>query len=213
MKRRSLMSGMFASVQAGASAVGVAQAQPRGDVTEGNQAAPDAERVPLAAPVGTDAYAFACVQELYPLQVESAQHLDELRAQATIVERQLRMAVQAREATQLELQRSAAALHQWEIRSPIDGLVTERLISAGEYVHQEAVILRLAKLDPLYVEAYLPVRLYPMVHTGMTAMVERSRRRHDRGTNHRGGPDVRCRQRHIWRAAGRAQCGWAFARG
>jgi RND family efflux transporter MFP subunit len=111
-------------------------------------------------------------QELFQRQVVSAQHLDELRAQAAISDRELWHARQALEAVKLELQRSEAYLHQREIRSPIDGLVTERLMTAGEYVHPEAVILRLAKLDPLYVEAFLPVRLYSMVRTGTEAVVE-----------------------------------------
>jgi RND family efflux transporter MFP subunit len=110
-------------------------------------------------------------QELYQRQVESAQHLDETQAQAEVSERELRLAIQAHEATRLELQRSIALLHQREIRSPIDGLVTEQVMSAGEYVHQEAVIVRITKLDPLYVEAFLPARLYPAVHLGMEAMV------------------------------------------
>ncbi len=82
------------------------------------------------------------------------------------------MAQQAQEVTKLELLRSAAYLRQREIRSPIDGLVTERLMTGGEYVHQEAVILRLAQLTPLYVETFLPVQLYPALHVGLEAVVQ-----------------------------------------
>jgi RND family efflux transporter MFP subunit len=111
-------------------------------------------------------------QELYQHQVATAERLDELRAQTEINDRELRLARQAQEVTRLELQRSEATLRQREIRSPIDGLVTERLMTGGEYVHQEAVILRLARLDPLYVETFLPVRLYPLLHIGLDAVIE-----------------------------------------
>jgi RND family efflux transporter MFP subunit len=111
-------------------------------------------------------------EELFKRQVATAQHLDELRAQAAVSDRELSLARQVRQATQLELLRSEAYLRQREIRSPFDGLVTDRLMSAGEYVHPEAVILRLAQLDPLYVETYLPVRLFPLLHAGLEAAVE-----------------------------------------
>lgn len=111
-------------------------------------------------------------QELFQHQVATAQHLDELKAQAEISERELRMAIQAHEVVKLEQLRSEAYLRQREIRSPIDGLVTERVMTAGEYVHQEAVILRLSSIDPLYVETFLPVRLYPLLRAGVAAVVE-----------------------------------------
>jgi RND family efflux transporter MFP subunit len=111
-------------------------------------------------------------EELYKRQVATAQHLDELRAQAAVSDRELSLARQVREATQLELLRSKAYLRQREIRSPFDGLATDRLMSAGEYVHPEAVILQLAQLDPLYVETYLPVRLFPLLRAGLEATVE-----------------------------------------
>ena len=110
-------------------------------------------------------------QDLYQHQVATLERLDELRAQTEINDRELRLARQAQEVTRLELLRSEAYLRQREIRSPIDGLVTERLMTGGEYVHQEAIILRLARLDPLYVETFLPVRLYPVLHGGLEAVV------------------------------------------
>ena len=110
-------------------------------------------------------------KELFLHQAATAQHMDELQAQADISERELLLARQAQEILKLELRRSEAYLHQREIRSPIDGLVTERIMTAGEYAHPEAVIIKLARLDPLYVEAFLPVRLYPMVHPGVEGVV------------------------------------------
>jgi multidrug efflux pump subunit AcrA (membrane-fusion protein) len=47
-------------------------------------------------------------EELYKRQVATAQHLDELRAQAAVSDRELSLARQVREATQLELLRSKA---------------------------------------------------------------------------------------------------------
>ncbi|MEA2726704.1 MAG: rane fusion protein multidrug efflux system [Acetobacteraceae bacterium] len=111
-------------------------------------------------------------EDLLAHQVATAQHVDELTAQAEIAERELRLAVQSHEVVKLEQLRSEAYLRQREIRSPIDGIVTERIMTAGEYAHQEAVILRLASVDPLYVETFLPVKLYPLLRVGVEAVVE-----------------------------------------
>jgi RND family efflux transporter MFP subunit len=122
-------------------------------------------------------------QELFQHQVATAEKLDELRAQAEINDRELRLAQQAQEVTKMELLRSEAYLRQREIRSPIDGLVTERLMTGGEYVHQEAIILKLARLDP----------------TRRTDWWQHS------GAGGGCGPGIRCRQRQFWRTAGTGQ--------
>lgn len=113
----------------------------------------------------------ARTEELFSHQVASAQRLDELRAGAQVAEGELKLALRAQEVTKLEQMRSEALLRQREIRSPIDGLVTEQVMAAGEYVHPEAVIARIARLDPLFVETYLPVRLFPSIQVGMQATV------------------------------------------
>jgi membrane fusion protein (multidrug efflux system) len=111
-------------------------------------------------------------QILYTKQVAAEEKLDELRADVEVNERALALARMAHEIARLELLRSEQLLRQREIRSPIDGFVTERRMHGGENLHQESVIVKLARLDPLYVEVYLPVRLYPLVQLGMTAGVE-----------------------------------------
>jgi RND family efflux transporter MFP subunit len=72
---------------------------------------------------------------------------------------------------QLELQRSQAVLQQRVIRSPIDGVVTQRTLGPGEYVSQEASIVTIAAIDPLNVETFLPTRYYRQVKVGDLATV------------------------------------------
>nr|WP_067288419.1 efflux RND transporter periplasmic adaptor subunit [Marinobacterium profundum] len=63
-----------------------------------------------------------------------------------------------------------AQLKQKHIHSPISGRVVEVFRHAGEYVDEEP-ILQVVQLDPLRVEAILPMHLYGRVETGMTASV------------------------------------------
>lgn len=71
---------------------------------------------------------------------------------------------------QLEKVRAEVNLDRRRIRSPIDGLVVARLHEPGEYIDSQP-ILKIVKLDPLYIEAILPMRLFGKVRAGMTATV------------------------------------------
>jgi len=71
---------------------------------------------------------------------------------------------------QRELVASQARLNEKQITSPIDGVVLERLMDPGEYV-SELPMLKIASLDPLYVEAILPGTSFGTIVTGMQARV------------------------------------------
>jgi len=96
---------------------------------------------------------------------------EEIRAEAKVAEQDLIREQQDQKMAQLELDRSQAALDQRTIRSTIDAIVTEKKLSAGEFVNQEGYIVALARLDPLYVEVFLPVVYYKQVSVGMEAKV------------------------------------------
>src|SRR5260370_33944595 len=96
---------------------------------------------------------------------------EELRAEARVAEQELLREQQERQLAQLELERSQATLDQRTIRTTIDGIVTEKKLSAGEFVNQEGYIVTLARLDPLHVEVYLPVASYRKTRVGMEGSV------------------------------------------
>ena len=99
------------------------------------------------------------------------QKVDELRTNLRVAQEDLRLAVSNRQLLTLEMDRSRALLDQRTIRSPIDGIVVQRLLGPGEFVHQESPIVELAQVDPLYVEAYPPVRVFDTIKQGMTGRV------------------------------------------
>lgn len=71
----------------------------------------------------------------------------------------------------LELQRTTAEVALRTVKSPINGVVTERFMHPGEFTKQEK-ILKLAQIDPLRVEVYAPVALLNKVTVGTTAYVK-----------------------------------------
>jgi len=72
---------------------------------------------------------------------------------------------------QAEYERAEAQLQRRTIKSPVNGVVVDVVMSPGEYVNEQSTLMNIAAIDPLYVEVYLPVASYGEVQKGMTAVV------------------------------------------
>jgi len=70
----------------------------------------------------------------------------------------------------LEAQRARTLLEQRTIRSPIDGVVVDRLMSPGELATDQP-LLRLARIDPLRVEVIVPAEHFGAIQRGMQAEI------------------------------------------
>ena len=96
---------------------------------------------------------------------------DELEADVRVGEQDLERERTEKALAEIEAEKAEAQLAQRTIRSPISGVVSERNLSAGEYVSQDNHIATIAKLEPLNVETFLPVEMYPAMRVGMTGTV------------------------------------------
>ncbi|MCP5060371.1 MAG: efflux RND transporter periplasmic adaptor subunit [bacterium] len=110
-------------------------------------------------------------QFLVSQNVASKQQHEEAQSAMRIAEADARAAREAREQAQLELRQAQRALERRTIRSPIDGVVTKQLVSAGEYVDPPE-ILELVQLDPLRVEVFAPLSLLGRIEQGEPAIVQ-----------------------------------------
>ncbi len=99
----------------------------------------------------------------------SQQALDKSRADTDIAEQRLTQAREQLDVWNSELALARAQLGQRSIRAPIDGIIADRYVWAGERVEEKA-LFKVAKIDPLRVEMVVPVALYGLVNQGM--MVE-----------------------------------------
>jgi RND family efflux transporter MFP subunit len=100
----------------------------------------------------------------------SMQDMDQLKTETRIAELQVRQEKENKRIAVLEFLRAQALLDQRTIHSPVDGVVMERFKSVGEYVENEP-LLRVARLNPLYVEVIVPVAYLGQVKPGMQAQV------------------------------------------
>ena len=110
------------------------------------------------------------VSELYQKGIIPDFEMDEADTNLIIAQRELEEAEEGRRITGMELEQAEAALARREIRSPIDGVVVERLLSPGELVGDQP-IMELAQLDPLNVEVFVPVSMLGTVKVGSKAKV------------------------------------------
>jgi RND family efflux transporter MFP subunit len=100
----------------------------------------------------------------------SEQAVNQARAEADVAEQKLLLVRDQRQVSQQERGVAAAQLSQRVIRSPMDGVVAERFVSAGERVDDKP-LLRIAKMDPLRVQLVVPVSMYLQVKLGGNANV------------------------------------------
>jgi RND family efflux transporter MFP subunit len=96
---------------------------------------------------------------------------EEAETSAELARFELQQAREDRRTAALQLAQAEELLARRTIRSPISGVVVDRLMSPGERVDEEA-ILRIARISPLRVEVTLPATSFGFVKPGMKAAVE-----------------------------------------
>jgi RND family efflux transporter MFP subunit len=103
--------------------------------------------------------------------IATQEKLDELHTEEEVAQRDLNTELMKQKLAQLEQQRAEAVLDLRTISSPLSGLVMDKNLSAGEFVNQEAFIMTLVQLDPLFIEAYVPVTYWGKITKGSLGTV------------------------------------------
>jgi RND family efflux transporter MFP subunit len=109
--------------------------------------------------------------QLYGKAASTLAAMEEADAEAKVAEQQVKEATLNKELAHLEVGRAEEVLNQRTLRSPIDGVVVERLLVPGEYRNEQSPVLTLAQIDPLRVEVYVPTAHYGLIHVGSTAKI------------------------------------------
>lgn len=111
------------------------------------------------------------IATLVTRNVASADQLEQINAELVTAQALLAQAELDQQIASLELSRAHTQLAQRTITSPIDGIVQFRDKSGGEFISTTGSIMTIAQLNPLQVEAFLPVELYPNLELGMRARI------------------------------------------
>jgi RND family efflux transporter MFP subunit len=104
-------------------------------------------------------------------KIANLNSLDELETKVREGELKVQQAQTDQRLAALTADRSQRALERKQIHSPVDGVVMERKLSAGEYIYEQTSIMTIAQIDPLNVELVLPLERYGSIKVGSTATV------------------------------------------
>ena len=113
-------------------------------------------------------------EELFKQNFISAQARDEAMTERKLAEAEYKEAVDNRTVAELEYKRQNEVLRLKTIRTPITGVVTERLMNPGEVAEAgvgRKPVLKIADIDVLHVEVILPVEAFGKVQLGAKAEV------------------------------------------
>ena len=135
-----------------------------------SRAESDAEYKAAAASAKFNRERLLRAEDLFHQQFISQQALDQTRTESRLADHKLAQANDQRDVSQREREVAAAQLLLRVIRSPMDGVVAERYVTAGERVDDKP-LLRIARVDPLRVQLVVPIGLYGQVQTGGQASV------------------------------------------
>ncbi len=110
------------------------------------------------------------MDSLYKKKNISEETRDEIERDERIAKARLQQAKDLKRIRKYELAGMEAKLAQKTIRAPFSGYILEVTKNVGEYV-EEQPILTVAQLDPLNVEAILPIEYFGSIKPGMTANI------------------------------------------
>jgi RND family efflux transporter MFP subunit len=117
---------------------------------------------------------FGRKEELHKKGFVTTEDKDQARAEKKVAEAELHEAQENKQLAQYEHRRALAQLNLRTIKSPISGVVTERLLNPGEVAELgvgQKPILKIAQIDPLRIEVILPIQMYGQVREGSPAEI------------------------------------------
>jgi RND family efflux transporter MFP subunit len=117
---------------------------------------------------------FGRKEELHKKGFVTTEARDEARAEQRVAEAELSEVLENKQLAVFEHRRSNAQLSLRTVKSPITGVVTERLLNPGEVAELgvgQKPILKIAQIDPLRVEVILPIQMYGQVKAGTSVEI------------------------------------------
>ncbi len=100
----------------------------------------------------------------------SDQAYDQIRTESDVAAQKLAQAKEQQSLSRRELELAASQLAMRTVRSPLNGIVVERYMIAGERV-EDKPIARVAVVDPLRVQVVVPSSLYGRIQMGANAKI------------------------------------------
>jgi len=114
---------------------------------------------------------YAQVKPLYEKKLASKRDYDDAKTLSMVANFEMKKAIKLKKLAALELWRTEEILKLRSMHSTVNGVVVEVMKSPGEYVEEQPVV-RIAQIDPLYVEVIVPEELMDNIKLGIKAEVK-----------------------------------------
>lgn len=111
------------------------------------------------------------IQKLNSSKFSTDAALQEVETDVRMAEQELAEAKLNLQIAELEAKRAEMLLDQRSIKSPVDGVVVERMMVPGEYRNEQSHIVTIAQIDPINVEVFVPIEMHGRIEPGQTALV------------------------------------------
>lgn len=110
------------------------------------------------------------IDQLSSAKAISLTEKDKAATEATRADLRLQQALERRTIARLELERAKRILENRTVRSPVNGVVVERMMSPGESAENRPIV-KIAQINPLNVEIIVPVDYFGAIAVGKQAEV------------------------------------------
>lgn len=111
------------------------------------------------------------VSRLHSKKIVSTKNRDEVLIERDLAGYALESAELDHEMAMVEMKQAEARLARRTVHTPVAGVVMDVAMTPGEYAHEQASIARIAEINPLYVEVFVPIKHYGQVRAGGVAEV------------------------------------------
>jgi RND family efflux transporter MFP subunit len=106
------------------------------------------------------------VERLRQRRVVAETVLDDATIEVALTELAVENALIDRQLSAIEHELAKARLARRTVESPVTGVVMAVEAAAGEFAHEQLTILRIAEIDPLYVEVFAPAEIFGRIQRG-----------------------------------------------
>ncbi|MCK4842284.1 MAG: efflux RND transporter periplasmic adaptor subunit [Methylococcales bacterium] len=110
-------------------------------------------------------HTFEQVKELYRKKLASQREYEDAKTSSIVADIELEKAIELKYLAGMELKRTQEILKLRSMHSMIDGVVVDVMKSPGEFVEEQPV-MKIAQIDPLFVEVIVPETLMGRVKVG-----------------------------------------------
>ncbi|WP_209426952.1 efflux RND transporter periplasmic adaptor subunit [Pararhodobacter sp. SW119] len=108
---------------------------------------------------------------LFDREVVSTTALEEAEIEGHLADLALETSRLQQQIAEVEFAQARVLHDRRSVQSPVAGVVVELMAAAGEYYYEQRHLMRIAQIDPLHVETYLPVSEYGEIKVGSLALV------------------------------------------